>query len=315
MGSAANGGRPGRVDLDPPERLVRTVSAWEGEAGREWLARLPQRVAACLEAWRLTPERVFAAGGQISMIVLVGTADGTPAVLKVGMVTEESAQEHAALARWDGRGAVRLLRADPEQGALLLERLQADVSLRSLAEPKAMLEATDLLRRLWVPLDAGHPFRTVADRTAALARTLRERRAADWAADARPLIDEALELRDALVADPAEPAVLLHGDYHHGNVLSGQRMPWLAIDPKPLAGERAFDLAWLARDRLPTLAARPGSRSAARRRLARLASSLEVPEDRLRAWSLFRAVEAGVWYLSVGDREAGELLLEFAGWL
>ena len=144
MDAAAHDGPPDGVLLEPPERLARTVGAWEGEAGRVWLAELPGRVAGYLARWGLTVERVFAAGGQISMIVLVRTVDGTPAVLKVGMVNRETAQEHAALAHWDGRGAVRLLRADPADGVLLLERLQADVSLRSLAEPKAMLEAAEV---------------------------------------------------------------------------------------------------------------------------------------------------------------------------
>jgi streptomycin 6-kinase len=314
MASAGQDGRSGGVPLEPPERLARTVAAWEGEAGRAWLAALPDTVAERLERWGLTAERVLAPGGQISMVVLVRTEDGTPAVLKAGMVTRESAQEHAALAHWDGRGAARLLRADPEAGVLLLERLHADVSLRSLAEPKAMLEAAEVVRRLWVPPAEGHPFTSVAARTAALAELLRERRGQPWAADARPLVDEALELHAALVADPPEE-VLLHGDYHHGNVLAGDRMPWLAIDPKPLVGERAYDLAWLARDRLATLVARPGSRSAALRRVRSLAESLEVPVERLRGWAVFRAVEAGLWYLSVGGREDGELLLEFAGWL
>ncbi|SEO02464.1 streptomycin 6-kinase [Actinacidiphila rubida] len=314
MGEVADDGRPGHVDLAPPERLVRTVAAWEGEAGRAWLDRLPGRVAGYLESWRLTPERVFAAGGQISMIILVRDADGTPAVLKLGMVTQETAQEHAALAHWDGRGAVRLLAADAPEGVLLLERLQADISLRSLAEPRAMLEAETVLQRLWVPPADGHPFTTVADYTALLTGTLRERREQDWAADARPLIDEALALRDQLLASGTEE-VLLHGDYHHGNVLAGERAAWLAIDPKPLAGERAYDLASLARDRLSTLAAQPGSRAAARRRVSSLASALDVDPERLRGWALFRSVEAGVWYLSVGGRDEGELLLEFASWL
>ncbi|MBM9503975.1 aminoglycoside phosphotransferase family protein [Actinacidiphila acididurans] len=313
MGSAGDDGAA-PVRLDPPERLSRTVTAWEGEAGRAWLAALPDLTAELLRRWRLTPERVLAAGGQISMIVLVRDAEGGPAVLKVGLVNRETDQEHAALAHWDGHGAVRLLAADPGQGALLLERLHADESLRSLAEPRAMLEATDLLRRLWVPPAAGHPFTSVADFTGELAELLARRRAEPYAADARALIDEALAARAGLVADSAE-SFLLHGDFHHGNVLAGDRMPWLAIDPKPKVGERAYDLAWLARDRLATLAAQPGSRAAARRRITSLADALEVDRDRLRGWSLFRAVEAGVWYLSVGGREDGELLLEFASWL
>jgi streptomycin 6-kinase len=316
MGSAAHHGQPSATGLEPPERLVRTVSAWEGEAGRLWLARLPGRVAGLLERWQLSVDRVVAAGGQISMIVLVRTADGEPAVLKVGMVNRETEQEHVALAHWDGRGAVRLLRAEPAEGAMLLERLQADVSLRSLAEPKAMLEAEGVLQRLWVPPAEGHPFRSVASATGELAALLRERREAPFSADAGTLIDEALAAQAELAESAqAVECVLLHGDYHHGNVLAGERVPWLAIDPKPLVGERAFDLAWLARDRLSTLAAQPGSRAAARRRIAKLAEALEVDADRLRGWAVFRAVEAGIWCLSVGGREDGELLLEFASWL
>lgn len=315
--------------LEPPERLVRTVTAWEGEAGRAWLGVLPERVADLLARWELRPERVLSPGGRISMVVLVRQADGTPATLKVGLVTDETRHEHAALAHWDGRGAVRLLRADPDAGALLLERLHSDVSLRSLPEQKAMLEACATLQRLWVPPGEGHPFTTVTRHTARLAALLRERREQRYVPEeARPLIDEALAARDDLCASAPGGdlggavaggdlggAVLLHGDYHHGNVLAADRVPWLAIDPKPVVGEPAYDLAWLVRDRLETLVASPGSQSAARRRVAKLSDSLEVDRDRLRAWSLFRAVAAGVWALSVGDRQDGELLLEFASWV
>ncbi|WP_405588622.1 aminoglycoside phosphotransferase family protein [Streptomyces sp. NBC_01190] len=317
MGSAPRNGRPAHIRLDPPERLTRTIGAWAGQAGRDWLARLPAVVADCLERWELTPERVFGADGTdgtVSMIVLVTTVDGDPAVLKVGMVNRETAQEHAALARWNGHGAVRLLRADPERGAMVLERLRPDVSARSLAEPRALLTAAEVLRRLWVPPGSDHPFTTVAEYTAELAPLLRERGEQPWAADARPLIDKALAVREALLADGPEP-VLLHGDYHQGNVLAGGREPWLAIDPKPLVGEPAYDAAWLARDRLDTLLARPSPRDAARRRLSLLSSALVVDPGRLRGWSLFRAVEAGVWSLAVGDQEVGEQLLEFADWL
>ncbi|MFF7216375.1 aminoglycoside phosphotransferase family protein [Streptomyces sp. NPDC008238] len=302
--------------LEPPERLVRTVSAREGEAGRAWLAGLPERVADLLARWELRPERVLSPGGRTSMAVLVRQADDTPATLKVGLVTDETRYEHAALARWDGRGAVRLLRADPEAGALLLERLHNDVSLRSLPEQKAMLEACATLQRLWVPPGEGHPFVPVAEHTARLAALLRERRERPYVPDeARSLVDEALAVRDELCADAPGEAVLLHGDYHHGNVLAADRVPWLAVDPRPLAGEPAYDLAWLVRDRLETLVATPGSQSAARRRVAKLSDSLDTDRDRVRGWALFRAVEAGVWGFSVGDRQTGELLLEFAAWL
>ncbi len=119
--------------------------------------------------------------------------------------------------------------------------------------------------------------------------------------------------RERLTADEAEPPVLLHGEYHQGTVLAADRAPWLAIAPRPLVGERAYDLAWLVRDRLDTLLASPGAAAGARRRIGKLAESLEVDADRLRGWTLFRAVEAGLHALATGAPAPGELLLEFAG--
>jgi streptomycin 6-kinase len=177
-----------------------------------------------------------------------------------------------------------------------------------------MLEAAGLLQRLWVPPPADHPFRTVADCAAALRDTLsghREQPAPDDA-DVTPLVDEALETSSALV--PTQPEhVLLHGDFHHGNVLAADRMPWLAISPVPLVGERAYDLARLAHDRMDTLLGSPGPEAAVRRRIHRLADSLEVDRDRLRGWTLVRTVASGVRSLAAGSTARAELFLEFAG--
>lgn len=297
---------------EPPERLVRHVSA-HGDPGRTWLAGLSGLVDGLLRRWALTAERVHAPGGRTSVLVLVRQEDGTPAALKVAYEPERIAAEQRALEHWNGVGAVRLLRADAASGALLLERLQADVSLRSLAEAKAQLESAATLQRLWTAPPEDHALPTVAEHTGRLAERLRVLRAEPYA----ELVDAALERREALLGDGAAagPDVLLHGDYHQGHVLAAERMPWLAVGPRPLVGERAYDLAWPARDRVDTLVAAPGAAAATRRRLTKLADSLDVDRDRLRDWTLFRCVATGVTALARGDRNGGELHLEYAGWL
>ncbi|MFJ7912524.1 aminoglycoside phosphotransferase family protein [Kitasatospora sp. NPDC096204] len=294
-----------------PSRLTNSVTATHGESGRQWLATLPARAAAHLAAWDLTLERTLDPGGSLSLVAYVHRDDLSPAVLKVGLPTPETAHEHTALTQWAGRGAVLLLDAAPTEGVLLLERLHGEIPLRSLAEPKAMLEATSLLHRLWTELPEGHPFPAPAQRIAATAR-LAERPHA--ATEARQLIDEALDTARAL-ADSADESFLLHGDFHHGNVLAADRAPWLAIDPRPLAGERAFDLARLALDRADTLFGSPGAPAAVRRRLGRLSEALEVDQDRLRGWTLFRAVDLALRALAADRREDAELYLEFANTL
>jgi streptomycin 6-kinase len=43
------------------------------------------------------------------------------------------------------------------------------------------------------------------------------------------------------LAEPGPTEVLLHGDFHHANILSAEREPWLAIDPLPMIGDPAYD--------------------------------------------------------------------------
>ncbi|MET8540718.1 aminoglycoside phosphotransferase family protein [Kitasatospora sp. NPDC004799] len=292
-----------------PSRLTDTVTAAHGETGRRWLAALPALAATHLAARNLTLERILDPGGSLSLVAYVHRDDLSPAVLKVGLPTPETAHEHAALAHWAGRGAVLLLDAVPAEGVLLLERLHGEIPLRSLAEPKAMLEATSLLHRLWTELPEDHPFPGLSRRTAATARLAEHPHPA--AAEARQLIAEALDTAHGL-AGSAEESFLLHGDFHHGNVLAADRAPWLAIDPRPLAGERAYDLARLALDRADTLLGSPGAPAAVRRRLGRLSEALEVDRERLRGWTLFRAVDLALRALTADRREDAELYLEFA---
>jgi streptomycin 6-kinase len=116
------------------------------------------------------------------------------------------------------------------------------------------------------------------------------------------------------VAADAE-ALLLHGCFRQGKVLAGERAPWLAVGPEPVVGERAYDLARLVRDRVEDLVAESTGAATGRRRVHKLADALEVDRDRLRGWTLFRAVESATRAMAAGRGREAETLLEFAGWL
>ncbi|MDI3407221.1 aminoglycoside phosphotransferase family protein [Streptomyces cavernicola] len=301
------------MSFEPPQRLVRALGEATYEdptAVRAWLAELPVLLERAVERLELTVERVLVPGGRSSLVALVRRADGTPATLKLAAPGSRPEAEAAALACWDGWGACRLLQGPVAgDGALLLERLQPEVSLRSLPETKALLEAAGTVRRLWVEPPAGQVFETVAERSARLASAVRP---ADEAM--RPLVDAALAARDELVAAEAE-LLLLHGDFRQGKVLAGERTPWLAVGPHPLVGERAYDLAGLVLDRLDDLVAASAGAATGRRRVSKLADSLEVDQERVRSWTLFRAVTSGTAALHAGRRPQAEVLLEFASWL
>ncbi|MFI9625803.1 aminoglycoside phosphotransferase family protein [Streptomyces sp. NPDC052042] len=300
------------MDVEPPQRLVRALGESYGDAAADWLARLPALTEQALSSTGREPtvDRVVAPGGRSALVLLVTCSDGTPAALKIAPSGAAPELERAALAHWNGWGAVRLLADGPD--ALLLERLHPEVSLRSLPEARALLEAAGTVRRLWVAPPDGHGFETVAERTARQAEPMRARAAAEPSLE--PLVSAALAARGELI-DPSPELLLLHGNFRQSKVLAGERAPWLAVGPEPLVGERAYDLARLVRDRVEDLIASPGGAATARRRIGKLADALDLEHERLRGWTLFRAVESGTRALAAGRRREGELSLEFADWL
>lgn len=104
--------------MDTPENL-----RWlrERADGRVWLAGLEVQLAAIAEDWGLELGPVYP-GAYVSYTCPAVTAEGDDVVLKLQYPHEDCRTEAAALAAWDGRGAVRLLRHDPDRWALLLER-------------------------------------------------------------------------------------------------------------------------------------------------------------------------------------------------
>jgi streptomycin 6-kinase len=269
--------RPGLIEL--PGRLAR----WRAEpGGAEWLERLPRIVEELAARWSLELEPPF--DTQIALVVPAGDA-----VLKVNFPDEESEHEADALERWGGRGAVRLLERADEHRALLVERLRPGRQLWELPDEEAAAVAAGVLEQLWIP--AGEPFRRLEDEAARWAALL-PRRGFD-----RALVDRAVAfLREA--GPTQRESVLLHQDLHGGNVLSSGR-GWLAIDPKPLVGEREFDVASLIRDRRPTTAA------AMERRLKHLAERLELDPERTRGWAIAHAL---AWGSEPTNVEAARLL-------
>lgn len=297
--------------FEPPQRLVRALGETAPD-GDDWLEKLPEAARQAVALRELTAQRVQMPGGRSSLVVLVRRADGTPAVLKLAPPRFRPESERAALAHWGGLGAVQLLEPFVTEGVLLLERLHPEMSVRSLPEAKALLEAAGTLRRLWVEPPAEYAFETVAERTGRQAEAMRATASGDAGVSA--LVDAALAAREELLAAPPERR-LLHGTFRQSKVLAGERMPWLAVGPDPVVGECAFDLARLVRDRVEDLIASPSGAAITRRRVKRLAESLDVDQERLRGWTLFRAVESGARAVRVGRPKDAELLLEFAGWL
>ncbi len=248
-----------------------------------------------LEEWTLRREGP-AARRRDALVLPVRTGSGTPAALKVGPVEAGTEHEHLALRRWDGAGAVRLLRADPRRGALLLERLHPE-DLADAWDLEACEVVAGLYARLHVPATpqlrrlSSYAAQVAAD-LAALPRS---------APLPRRLVEQAAGLARELAVDDATDGTLVHGDLHYGTVLAGDREPWLAVDPRPLSGDRHFEPApmlWHRYDEL-SLPGGTGVRDGVRSRFHALVDGAGLDEDRARAWVVVRTLAEAAG--SLGD--------------
>jgi len=251
---------------------------------RETAPRIADEIA---DEWELTLGEAYPPGF-CGHVVRAELDDGTPAVLKLFYPDRETLQEPDALERWDGDGAVRLLRRDDDRCAMLLERCEPGTFLSR--SPDALDVLVELLPRLWTDADG---FRTLEDEAAHwLAHGLVRSRHRDLAAG---LIRE--------LAPSQGELVLAHQDLHGDNVLAAEREPWLAIDPKPLAAEREFAVVPIVRS--PELG---HSKRDVLHRIDRLSTELGLDRERVRGWTI---VQTLAW--SEGNRV--EPHMEVVEWL
>jgi streptomycin 6-kinase len=226
-----------------PEALGERATNLFGEEGTRWLATLPARLSELQRDWSLRLGEPFVSGCTASWVAPVQLADGSEAVLKINFPERDALCEADALRVIEGRGAVRLLRASADGLSLLMERCRPGVDLCSVSVREGNEIGAGILRRLWQEVPPDAPF----DPLSYLVKEWCEKLPHEGpAAGYDPaLVDAAVELARELVVS-APRSVLLHGDFHPSNVLSAVRVPWLAIDPKPLVGDPAYDLAqWL----------------------------------------------------------------------
>ena len=281
-----------------PDELRRNVTTCHGRAGAEWLGALPSILDACAARWSLRLGRPFAPLSY-NYVVAAERADRARAVLKVGVPCRELRTEAAALQLYDGRGCARLLDADAQLGALLIERLEPGTPLSAglvteADDEEATVTAAAVMRALWRPFPAAHDFPSVADWGEGFKR-LRARFGGGSGPLPAALVDEAEALYAALLDTAGEP-VLLHGDLHHYNILAAGRGRWLAIDPKGVVGEPAFEVTALLHNPAGLLEMRrPGEVLA--RRVELLARELNLERGRVRGWGVAQLVLSAWWSL------------------
>lgn len=287
--------------LDVPGEVRNKVLA-EGNAA--WLEELPSVVESLARDWVLTVGATLR-GGHAAFVAEVSLADGTAAVLKIGVpgTRRELGFETAALLLAGGRGCASLLRHDVSRGALLLERL-GPALYDIVADPATRHDMLcDCAARLWRPVSADIDLPSGAD----LARRYAELLPRLWEDTGRPcsratVEDAAACLDSRRRAHDERHAVLVHGDVHDLNALQAADGTFKLIDPDGLRAEPACDLGTILR-------CNPGGGDDLRARAQRLAARAGVDTTAIWEWGTIHRVISGLYSRSIGFQPFGDLLL------
>ena len=249
-----------------------------------------------MDDWRLEVDGSPAAGVAAAVIPVLDE-QGVPAAVKFAWPHPEQRLEHLALQAWRGKGAVRLLRADPGRGVMLLERARP-TDLTSVPLLEACEIVAGLYRRLHIP--ATPQYDLLSDNCARWSRELLDLPRS--APVPRRYVEQAASLAHDFSSDPATDGVLVHTDLHYFNVLAADREPWLAIDPKPLSGDPSFELAPLLWNRWDEITASGNVRASVRERFHAMVDLTGFAEERARDWVVVREIVNILW--SIHDEAA-----------
>ena len=298
----------------PPE-FISNIQNTFGENGDVFLRALPESIAAASTHWGLT--EVEPASNLSYNFVAFAKRGPEQVVLKMGVPNRELKSEIAALRLFGGEGACRLIDYEEEKYWMLLERLKPGVMLSTLEnDEEATHIAAEVVQKIWRSVDSGHHGDAVEFQSSFI-------QLKDWFDGLKrlrlmfnggtgPLNESLVERVERSVQDffaENYKPVLMHGDYHHFNILSSER-GWLVIDPKGVIGPACYELGPFLMNPWGDVLSGKEYRRLTRRRIDILHERLGFERERIREWGMAHAVLSAWW--GIEDNTGWEYSLAFA---
>jgi streptomycin 6-kinase len=287
-----------------------------GDDGRQWIADLPALIDGCSQRWGLT--EVQPVPNLSYNFVAFAKRGDEKMVLKIGVPNRELTSEMATLRLFNGEGACRLIDYDEEKGFLLLERLQPGVMLSTMEDDEEATHiAADVMSKIWrsgLDVLSGDSYSTSDSKFIRLSdwfdglKRLRVMFNGGTGPLNGNLVDRVEQSAKDFFAENHKP-VLMHGDFHHFNILSSER-GWLVIDPKGVIGPAAYEVGPLLINPWGDLLNGNNYRLMTKRRIDILHEKLGFERERIREWGLAHAILSAWW--GIEDNTGWEYAMSFA---
>lgn len=292
--------------MNLPSAFILNIEGAFGEAGKQFLANLPALISEASQRWGLT--NVQPSSTLSYNFVAFANRAGEQVVLKMGVPNREMKSEMAALRLFNGEGACRLIDDDEEKCWMLLERLKPGVMLSTLEDDEEATHiAVDVMQKIWRPAPKDDIFIRLTDWFDGLKR-LRSRFNGGTGPFNEKLVGRVEHSVKEFFAENHKP-VLMHGDFHHFNILSSER-GWLIIDPKGVIGPAGYEVGPLLINPWGDLLKMNNYRRMTERRIDILHERLGFERERIREWGLAHAILSSWW--SIEDHGDWRYTADFA---
>jgi streptomycin 6-kinase len=245
-----------------------------GQAGNTWLDKLPVLIQQLAEQWNFQ--------------FLKPVAD--TAILKIAFEHERLATEVSWLNAMQ-HGVPSLYNYDKNLNAVLMEHLIPGVSLKSLVisgkDDLATAIICETIRHLQSQESSASTFTHLSELMKSLA-ILENRYDAT-------LLSQAKSWFHDLTVDRTQD-VILHGDLHHGNILSSDSH-WKSIDPHGYTGDPVAEVGAMIRNPFDCFPTEKSLSKTIERRLSIMADELPFDRQKIKQWAFCITVLSAAWTL------------------
>ncbi|MBN8207891.1 phosphotransferase [Bacillus sp. NTK071] len=275
-------------------KFEQLVHLYFGDKGASWLQKLPETIYYCERKWDMQVQDPYTLS--INYVAPALLTDGTEVVVKICLPGKEFLNELEALQLLGEERIVKLIDFDKDNGILILRKLTPGITLAEVEDDdEACRIAAKVLKTLTmsVPVNTRLPNSlTKEDSLKALI--------IDNKQGVGPISQETLvkALRTCTyLHQTSKQELLLHGDFHHYNVLTSNEDSWTAIDPKGLIGELELDVIQFLLNKLPS----QGVYELTEKRINIFMEELKLDKERLLLWGYCQTVLATSWTIE-GNR-------------
>ncbi|MDL4840193.1 aminoglycoside phosphotransferase family protein [Aquibacillus rhizosphaerae] len=274
--------------MELQKKFISNVRLYFKDQGEDWLKKLPNVTDYSKQRWALNILEPYSLS--INYVAPAFKDDGTQVVVKMCISEQEFLDELETLKLFNGKGIARLIDFDRENRILLLEKISPGHTLAEVKDDAdACRFAANVIRQLVVPA----PDETIIQTTKAREKSLRnimDTHPNGIGPISKTMLEKALSLFTYLHNTPKQ-RWLLHGDFHHYNIIESGNNTWTAIDPKGLIGEIEYDLIQYLLNKLPE----QGANQVIEKRVAIFTKELSLDKERLLLWGYCHTVLATAW--------------------